>query len=131
MSYSNKFKLVSGSVGVAVALSAGAALASDRSAAEPEIELDDIVAITEVDPPALSSLESLDAVLVVDTFPDSEPGDSLASPFDVDESADEADSAASVDDSVASADDSVDESVASVDDSVESADDSPDKDGSV
>jgi hypothetical protein len=85
MARSKKFKIVSGTVSVAMALSAGAALASERSAPEPDIQLDDVVAITDIEPPAPFSV---DPVVTVDDIGDSNVGDSLASPFDTNDSVD-------------------------------------------
>ena len=72
MELSRRFKLVSGTVSVAMALGVGAAVAAESSAPE-DIQLKDEVAITEV---ALPAAFDLGAVKLDDA------NDSFASPFD-------------------------------------------------
>ena len=124
LAHSRKFKIVTGSVTVALALGAGTALANGGT--DDDVDLEDVVPISEVKGPAD---QPLDVTLVAELLDEQ---DSTASPFDtpeetVDESLDESidtpdDSPESLDDSPESPDDSPD----SPDDSPESPDDSPD-----
>ncbi len=72
MTPSRPIKLVAGTVTAAIALSAGAALASDSG--DPEPDLKDVVLIRDIDPPEWSP-----ASLV---FDQSDIDDSIASPFE-------------------------------------------------
>ena len=98
MELSRRFKLVSGTVSVAMALGVGAAVAGESSAPE-DIQLKDEVAITEVAAPVPFDLGAI-------TLDDA--NDSFASPFDESVASVDVDDVDSVDvddvDSVDSAD---------------------------
>jgi hypothetical protein len=111
MTPSKPIKLVAGTLTAAIALSAGAALASDSG--DPEPDLKDVVLIRDIDPPEWTPASF--------TLTQADADDSIASPFEsADESPDDSVESASVE----SADESPDDSVESA--SVESADESPD-----
>ncbi|MEA1902321.1 MAG: hypothetical protein U9N56_02220 [Actinomycetota bacterium] len=118
MAHSRRFKIVTGTVSVAMALGVGTAIASDDGASTDDIDLDEVVGIHEVAPAVFAPTD------FVFNAQDLDGDDSLASPFDsVDDSVDSQDSPDSPDDSP---DDSPESPDDSPDDSPESPDDSPD-----
>ncbi len=89
MEFSTRFKVMTGAVSMAVALGGGAAVAANGDPS-PDIDLDDVVTLEEVEKPTAVGIGQ--SVSLVD--PD---GDSLSTPFDSVDSPDTPESEDSVD----------------------------------
>lgn len=124
MPVTRKWKVVSGGLTMAVALGAGAAVASEGGSSEEVPELDDVVTFQDVKPPSTTVAAG------ITTFATQDEENSLASPFDGGDDSPPApdaspDAGPDGDDSSAPASTLNDESVESPDNPVTVADDSP------
>ncbi len=72
MEHSTRFKIISGTVSVAIALTAGGAGAVNGDS-DGDLQLNDVVALAEVDSPTVLSFDEVGTLSVDD--------DSLSSPF--------------------------------------------------